>query len=152
MAGLRVRRLSPMQSLGQIRPLDLRSYDPSESDGTAIYNAVGEVCTTAAQPGQHILLLFTDGEDCAAQPVWTAPKCHELLTALQEHSGWLCVFLGAFPEARTVARSMGFHDGNCLTFPGDQIPEAFTRLTQAIRRYLAASTTERKQLTTQGVF
>jgi hypothetical protein len=149
---LQLHRLSSMQALGAVQALTPESYQPLRGNGTALYNAVGQVCTTATEGGQHVLVVFTDGEDCAPEPVWTAGQCHELLTTLQESAGWLCVFLGAFPNALDVARSMGFHDGNCLTFPGDQIPQAFEHLRRATQRYLQAPAQERKQLATGGIF
>ena len=149
---LQLRRLSSMQALGTAQTLTPESYQPIHGNGTALYNAVGQVCTTATQTGQHVFVVFTDGQDGAQEPGWTAGSCQELLTTLQEHTGWLCVFLGAFPEALDVAKSMGFHDGNCLTFPGDQIPQAFERLRQATRRYLAAPVPERKLLASGGIF
>jgi hypothetical protein len=145
-------RLSSMQALGAVQALTPESYQPLHGNGTAIYNAVGQVCTTTTQAGQHVLVVFTDGEDGAPEPVWTAGQVRELLTTLQEHTGWLCVFLGAFPQALAVARSMGFHEGNCLTFPGDQIPHAFEHLRRATLRYLAAPVPERKLLATGGIF
>lgn len=149
---LHLRRLSSMQALGATQALTPESYRPLHGTGTALYNAVGQVCTTATQLGQHVLVVFTDGEDCALEPVWKADQCHEILTTLQDHTGWLCVFLGAFPGALDVGRSMGFHAGNCLTFPGDQIPQAFEHLRQATQRYLLAPVPERKQLATGGIF
>ena len=149
---LQLHRLSSMQALGALQALTPESYCPSRGSGTALYNAVGEVCTTATQGGQHILVVFTDGEDGAPTPVWTPGRCHELLTTLQDVSGWLCVFLGAFPEALPVARSMGFREGNCLTFPGDQIPQAFEHLRRATQRYLTAPAPERKLLASAGIF
>jgi hypothetical protein len=149
---LQLHRLSSMQALGHVQALTPESYQPLHGNGTALYNAVGQVCTTQAQAGQHVLVVFTDGEDGAPEHVWTAGQCCELLTTLQEHTGWLCVFLGAFQGALAVARSMGFHDGNCLTFPGDQIPHAFEHLRRATQRYLSAPVAERKLLATGGIF
>lgn len=149
---LQLHRLSSMQALGAMQALTPESYRPLHGNGTALYNAVGGVCTTATQPGQHVLVLFSDGEDGAPEPIWTAGQCHELLTTLQEHAGWLCVFLGAFTKALDVARSMGFHEGNCLTFPGDRIPQAFEHLRRATQRYLAAPSHERKLLASAGIF
>ena len=149
---LQLHQLSSMQALGAVHGLTPESYQPIEGSGTALYNAVGQVCTTATQAGQHVLVLFTDGEDGSGGGGWTATQCHELLTTLQEHTGWLCVFLGAFPEALGVAKSMGFHDGNCLTFPGDQIPQAFEHLRRATQRYLASPVPERKLLASGGIF
>jgi hypothetical protein len=150
---LQLHRLSSMQALGAVQAMTPESYQPLRGDGTALYNAVGQVGTTAQGGlGQHVLVVFTDGEDCAPEPVWSAGQCHELVTTLQEMTGWLCVFLGAFPKALDVARSMGFHAGNCLTFPGDQIPQAFEHLRRATERYLAAPAPERKLLATGGIF
>lgn len=149
---LQLHRLASMQALGHVQTLTPESYRPLHGNGTALYNAVGQVCTTQAQAGQHVLLVFTDGEDGAPEPTWTAGRCHEVLSTLQDQAGWLCVFLGAFQRALDVARSMGFRDGNCLTFPGDQIPQAFDHLRRATQRYLAAPTEERKQLAAGGIF
>jgi hypothetical protein len=145
-------RLSSMQALGAVQALTAESYQPLRGNGTALYNAVGQVCTTATKAGQHVLVVFTDGEDGAPEPAWTAGQCHELLATLQQQTGWLCVFLGAFPKALDVAKSMGFLEGNCLTFTGDQIPQAFEHLRRATQRYLAAPVPERKLLASGGIF
>jgi hypothetical protein len=110
------------------------------------------VCSTTTQAGKHILVLFTDGEDCAPVPVWTAAKVHTLLTTLQDDAGWLCVFLGTEQAALTEAEAMGFHPRNCLLFPSEQLPEAFQRLQEATQRYLMASPIAQKQLAAGGVF
>ena len=127
-------------------------YRPEDGNGTALYNAVGEVCTQATGTGQHILVLFTDGEDCALEPRWTAAKVHTLLTTLQEADGWLCVFLGAMETALQEAGRMGFLPGNTLSFPADQIPQAFRDLQKATQKYLNAGKAERKLLAAGGIF
>ena len=121
------------------------------SGGTALYDAVGTIVSTASQPGQHVLVVFTDGQD-EDSTHWTAAQVHTLLTTVQQESGWLCVFLGAFAAALEVARSMGFLPGNCLTFPNEKLPEAFTTLQQATQRYLAAIPQDRKRLAQGGIF
>ena len=147
-------QLSPgqLQPLGTLQSLTPYTYDPLRGDGTALYRAVGETCTTAAGDGQHILVVFTDGKDNASGSwAWTAQKVATILETLQTEKNWLAVFLGAFPEALPVARCMGFQAGNCLVFER-QIPEAFQSLTKATQQYLAAGTAARKLLTTRGVF
>jgi hypothetical protein len=139
--------------LGVLHPLTAQTYDPLTGDGTALYRAVGETCTTAPQQGQHLLIVFTDGRDNTSDTFgWTAAKVREVLTTLQDQEGWLGVFLGAFADAVPVGTSMGFTPANCLVFPSDQIPEAFRRLQQATQKYLTASPQERKLLTAGGLF
>ena len=113
--------------------------------GTALYDALGTVTTTALDQMQHVLIVFTDGADTSSAQ-YTAAGVAELLTTLQEQSGWLCVFLGAYPDALATARTLGFHEGNCVTFAGEQIPEAFRTLQRATQRYLAAPPADRKLL------
>jgi hypothetical protein len=114
---------------------------------------VGATCLEAEAQGQHLLIVFTDGKDNTSDALgWSATKVREILTTLQEQSGWVGVFLGAFPEAVPVGVAMGFTANNCLVFPSDQIPTAFQQLQRATERYLTASPQERKQLTTGGIF
>ena len=44
---LQLHRLSSMQALGAVQALTPESYQPLRGNGTALYNAVGQVCTTA---------------------------------------------------------------------------------------------------------
>lgn len=134
-------------------PLIPARYQPAKGNGTALYNAVGELVVTNIPLAQHILVLFTDGEDCALDPLWTAAKVKEVLTTLQEVDGWLAVFLGAFPEALNEATAMGFAPGNSLVFSTDHIPEAFKTLQDATQQYLLLKTPkERKRLAVGGIF
>jgi hypothetical protein len=143
----------PMTPLGLCTPLTSQTYDPFQGDGTALYRAVGECCTTPAGTGQHILIVFTDGLDNRSEEYdWTASKIFMLLKTLQEQQNWLAVFLGAFDDALVVGTQMGFHDKNCLCFTSDHIPDAFQRLLQATQTYLAAAPGDRKRLAAGGVF
>jgi len=139
--------------LGQLRPLTTTTYDPLRGDGTALYRAIGETCVTAPREGQHILIVFTDGNDNTSDTFgWTYTKVGELLKTLQAEQSWLCLFLGAFPDALHVARVMGFHPRNCLVFTTDKIPEAFQTLRHATQRYLGTAPHERKRLAAGGLF
>jgi hypothetical protein len=137
-------RRQPVQALGTAPPLTAATYT-ARLGGTALYDALGTVATTAVDPMQHVLIVFTDGDDTASEH-YTAGIVAELLTTLQEESGWLCVFLGAYPDALATARTLGFHEGNCVTFAGEQIPEAFRQLQRATQRYLTAPPADRKLL------
>jgi hypothetical protein len=142
-----------LQPIGMLRPLTTQTYDPSEGDGTALYRAIGETCTTADASGQHLLVVFTDGMDNRSDEfAWTAEKVKTVLTTLQQDGGWCAVFLGAFADALEVGTALGFSPGNCLMFPNDAIPDAFQRLKNATQRYLAAAPAERKLLAATGVF
>ena len=147
--GTQLRR-SAVQALGIAPPLTTETYT-ARLGGTALYDALGTVATTAIDPMQHVLIVLTDGADTSSE-AYTATGVAELLTTLQEQSGWLCVFLGAYPDALATARTLGFHDGNCVTFTGEQIPEAFRTLTRATERYLAAPPADRKLLATGSFF
>jgi hypothetical protein len=147
--------LSPshLQPLGLLQPLTVQTYDPRKGDGTALYRAIGETCTTAPGDGQHVLVVFTDGADNASEDFgWTSTRVGALLQTLQDEQAWLAVFLGAFPEAVPVARLMQFKAGNCLVFSTDKIPEAFQALRQATQTYLAAAPQARKLLAAGGIF
>ena len=141
--GTQLRR-SAVEGVGGAKPLTPETYT-AQLGGTALYDALGPVTTTALDQMQHVLIVFTDGDDTASEH-YTAGIVAELLTTLQEESGWLCVFLGAYPDALATARTLGFHDGNCVTFAGEQIPEAFRTLQRATQRYLAAPLADRKLL------
>lgn len=141
--GTQLRR-ADVQALGTAPPLTAETYT-ARLGGTALYDALGTVATTAIDPMHHVLIVFTDGADTSSEQ-YTETAIAELLTTLQEHSGWLCVFLGAYPDALATARTLGFHEGNCVTFAGEQIPEAFLTLQRATQRYLAAQPADRKLL------
>lgn len=140
-------------ALGLTPLLTPESYQPEKGNGTALYKATGHLLTTITHPAQHILVLFTDGEDCAIEESWTAASVKELLTTLQDVDNWLAVYLGAFPKALDEAEAMGFRSGNCLVFNADHIPEAFKKLQTATQQYLALkSPRERKLLAASGIF
>jgi hypothetical protein len=144
---------SALKPLGMLQPLTAQTYDPIRGSGTALYRAVGETCAMAGRPGRHVLIVFTDGYDNASERFeWTSSRVHTLLTTLQAQSGWLCIFLGAFPGALEVGKRMGFVAGNCLTFATDQLPAAFETLRQATQQYLTAGPQERKLLAAGGIF
>jgi hypothetical protein len=139
--------------LGACQPLTSQTYDPLEEAGTALYAAVGQVCTSPQGIGQHVLVVFTDGLDnCSDEVGWSAETVAQILATLQAQDGWLCVFLGAGIDALVIGQAMGFTSGNCLAFPTDQIPEAFERLTKATAPYLLATPAERKRLAAGGIF
>lgn len=142
-------------ALGLLKPLTTHTYDPAQhGSGTALYMATHNTCIwQATVPGQHVLVVFTDGLDnISALYRIDAGMVAELLHSLQDKSGWLCVFLGAFPEALDVGKQMGFAPGNCLVFGTDEIPAAFWHLRQATQKYLAAAPAERKLLAAGGIF
>jgi hypothetical protein len=139
-----------VQALGSMRPLHTETYS-ADYGGTALYDALGAVVTQAIEPGQHVLVTFTDGMDGDSEQ-WTATNVHALLTTVQTESHWLCVFLGAFKEALAVATELGFLSGNCLVFGSERIPDAFERLRRATETYLLATPPARKLLAQSGVF
>lgn len=144
---------SALKPLGMLRPLTEQTYDPLAGTGTALYRAVGETCTTAGRAGRHVLIVFTDGYDNASERfAWMASTVCTLLTTLQVEQHWLAIFLGAFPGALEVGKSMGFVAGNCLTFATDQFPAAFETLRHATQQYLTAGPQERKLLAAGGIF
>jgi hypothetical protein len=139
--------------LGEAQPLTKAVYDPMQGDGTALYEALLRTveCDQAGTlPGQHIVIVFTDGLDNRSYV--SATEVAARLSALQQTHGWLAVFLGAFPEALEEGLSLGFTAGNCLVFTADQIPEAFHALTIATAKYLTAPAQERKLLAAGGIF
>jgi hypothetical protein len=149
----------PLQALGSAVPLSAQTYAPH--GGTHLYAAVGVTITTKPRPGQHILIVFSDGQDMSnweddktGKPgkAWDAPSVATILTTLQQEEGWLCVFLGAFQGSLDVGQAMGFLPGNCLEFRSEKLPEAFQRLQQATQRYLSAPGAERKLLAAHGIF
>jgi hypothetical protein len=143
---------SSVVPLGQLTPLTEQSYDPAQGSGTALYRAIGETCMTPYPDGQHILVLFTDGEDNhSADSGWTLANAHAAL-AERVKTDWLAVFLGAMPEALAIGQALGFARGNCLLMTTDAIPDAFQSLTFATQRYLTAGPGQRKLLAQVGVF
>lgn len=138
------------QALGLAQVLTPETYDATWG-GTALYDALGDVITQSSEPGQHILIVFTDGQDGDSRR-WSPGQVHELLQTMQTASGWLAVFLGAFLQAFDVGRALGFAEGNCLVFGTERIPEAFERLRRATETFLLASPPARKLLAQNGVF
>ena len=66
-----------VQALGLVSPLTTETY-ASVYGGTALYDALGSVVSQASEPGQHILVVFTDGQDCDSAQ-WSAGQVRELL-------------------------------------------------------------------------
>jgi hypothetical protein len=141
---------SQVRPLYEVPMLSAETYTASYG-GTALRDALGTVGTEASQPGQHVMILFTDGEDTSST-TWSAHQVQTLLSTLQAEGGWLAVFLGAFPEALRTGAALGFREGNCLTFASAQLPEAFETLRRATERYLNAPLAQRKLLAQSGVF
>jgi hypothetical protein len=131
-------------TLGAAPPLTPATYH-ARLGGTALYDAIGTLANMVHVPMQHILIVMTDGADMDST-TYTASMVAEVLTTLQAHAGWLCVYLGAYEDALASARAMGFNPGNCVTFACEHLPEAFARLTHATQRYLQASPAHRKLL------
>lgn len=126
----------------------LASYHASGN--TALYDAVMAVCTQAWDQGQHLLVVFSDGEDNHSAHDVNAVAT--VLETLQREAAWVAVFLGAYPEALDVGQSMGFAPENCLVFPARDLPRAFSTLTQASGKFLAMQQQARKLLTTRSFF
>lgn len=141
-----------LRALGSAEPLNTKTYAPH--GGTYLYAAIGATVTTKPRPGQHILIVFSDGQDMSDPDAegWTAHRVAAILTTLQEHEGWLCVFLGAFAGSLEIAKAMGFRPGNCLEFRSEKLPEAFAALQHATQRYLQAPVAARKLLAAGGIF
>jgi len=138
--------------VGMAPDLDKGRYDPRRGDDTNIYGTTVAVIEAGRQsPGQHILVLFTDGMDSEGLSADALGVVKAYVTEAQA-DGWLCVFLGAYPEALETGKAMGFPADNCLVFTSDKIPEAFTTLTEATQRYLSAPVATRKLLTQGGFF
>lgn len=143
----------PLTALGECQTLTDETYNPLGEGGTALYAATGQICTTPQGTGQHVLVVFTDGQDNASIGLgWTTEKVAQILTTLQTEEDWLAVFLGAGIDALGIGQVMGFTKGNCLAFPTDQIPEAFAHLTKATEQYLVAPPEERKLIAKGGIF
>lgn len=144
--------IHPLCPLVSLPLLTSHDYRPEDGDGTAIYNTLGALCLTFTEKAKHIIVLFTDGEDCAEDVVWTALQIRETLETLQDVDECLCIYLGAHQRALSVAQEMGFKPGNVLAFSSDQIAQAFRNLQHATQRYLTAAPAERKLLAAGGIF
>ena len=143
---------APVQPLGLLAPLTPAQYDPAASDGTALYEAMGAALVTQDTPGQHVLCLLTDGQDCCTRTAWTVTRVHELFVTLQQERGWCGVFLGVDQDAKAVGQALGFPAAHCLDLAGDKIPEAFMTFQQAMQRFLQAPQAERMLLAAGGLF
>jgi hypothetical protein len=137
-------------ALGDMPFLDTATY-AAVYGGTALRDAVGTVVTEASEPAQHVLIVLTDGIDEDSRR-WSVTQIRELLTTMQSTNDWLCIFLGAFPQALEVGSALGFVPGNCLVFGTERIPDAFERLRHATETYLLATPPARKLLAQHGVF
>lgn len=112
-----------------------RKYDASRGTHTALFDAVYQVITTHTDtPGDHLLVVFTDGEDNVSSI--TDSQVRTVLETLQGAGNWMAVYLGAFDEAIAQGVAMGFPIGNCLAFPSSDIPEAFQKLTKGTKAFL----------------
>lgn len=138
--------------IGEAQPLTRTVYDPTQGDGTAIYKTVGQRLRSPTEGGNHILVLFTDGQDnMSAMYGWDLRDMRGLLHSAI-YDGWLCVYLAAYQEGKTTGVRMGFPEDNCLVFTSDRIPDAFKTLTRATQRFLQAAPAERRMLIAGGMF
>jgi len=138
--------------IGMAPDLDNKRYDPRKGNGTNLYGTIMNVLKAGGRhPGQHILVVFTDGIDNQGLDDNVLAVVRPSVTGVQA-DGWLCVFLGAYMDALETGKAMGFPADNCLVFTSDKIPEAFKTLTDATQRYLGAPVAQRKLLTQGGFF
>lgn len=123
------------------------TYNPG--GGTHLATALTQVLAAEPSVGQKVLIVLTDGEDFPNQSACqTVPL--RLKTSQQE--GWLCVYLGAYPDALKQGLTYGFHEGNCLVFLKAQMAQAFTHLRESLKRFVLAAPTEQRLLSSQGIF
>jgi hypothetical protein len=145
--------------VGTCPPLTAQTYIPSGD--TRLGCALSQLLATTALPGQQVVVVFTDGldspweEQLAAAPLSpphaSIPHPATLLPK-RIADGWLCVYLGAFPEALGEGLRLGFTEGNCLVFSAYALAEAWQQLADGLQRFFAAPPEARKQLTTGGLF
>lgn len=133
----------------------LSAADYLPGGGTRLRRALQQVLARdsdrpAMRNRPHLLIVFTDGLDSECEPALTQ-AVHDLMTARQS-ANWLCVYLGAYPEALAEGLRLGFTEGNCLRFERYYLAEAFAQLREGLTKYLRADTDERKLLTTGGIF
>lgn len=136
-------------------------YQPS--GGTYLKPSIGRLLGNAVGNEQKVLVVFTDGLDnigsdggdlASGKPSpWSTAALHAQLTAKQaEGEGWLCVYLGAFPNALGQGLACGFLEGNCLVFDKAHLAKAFETLRAGMQRFFTTSGEARRRLITSGLF
>ena len=138
--------------IGSLPFLAHREYRPE--GGTRLFQALSTLVQGVDTPGQQVLITMTDGidtQEVVGQNTVTSEIVHTLLRDRQD-DGWLCVYLGAFPEALAQGLACGFTEGNCLVFPSYAMAEAFQQLEKSLQKFFQAPAAQQKRLAQHGVF
>lgn len=153
---------SPMVYIKELPQLTLQQYNPMDLlqqkipfhtlyEGTHLHEALYACLMEKAEPVQHMLILFTDGQDTGSDEA-IKRVCPDVMEHAMQDNGWLCCFLGTDMAAINVGLQLGFARGNCLYFAEDKFPEAFQRLQEATKKFLNSAPAGRKLLTQGGIF
>ena len=134
--------------LGTLEPLTAWDYTPSGD--TRLKRALANLLDATTSPGLHVLIVLSDGMD-APEDDGERARVRALMTMRQAES-WLCIYLGAFPEALGEALAIGFHEGNTVTFSRAHLLQAFAILQKGLQRFLTASAADQKLLAATGIF
>lgn len=95
---------------------------------TALLDAIGRTINTTGarlasmadedRPEKVVFVIITDGEENRSKE-FNSQQINEMIDHQRETYKWEFVFLGANQDAIKVARSMGIHQANAMTFAAD---------------------------------
>lgn len=119
---------------GPLRPIETadKLYPSSYvcQGSTALYDAIraGIQSLTPAQATRYLVVTLTDGEENASVHA-TREHILDLITEKQARGNWTFVYLGANQDAWQVGHTMGFHQGNTMTYDSSEQGIAATAAT-----------------------
>lgn len=104
---------------------DVPAYVLEPRGTTALLDGIGRLVTGLGEelaampererPGQVIVVVQTDGQENASHE-WSLDAVNALITQQREQFSWDFVFLGAGPDAMSVAQSYGFAAGSSIAY------------------------------------
>jgi hypothetical protein len=106
-------------SVGQVRPLDHRSYIPG--GGTALYDAIAHTTVITDgyvaehKPDQVLFVIMTDGEENSSRE-FSRQQIMELIEHRQRTADYEFIYLGANQDAYQVGSGMGIAAGRTLDY------------------------------------
>lgn len=125
--------------------LDRNNYDPSQGDGTGLYDAVRDAITSTVAYAQNlrdsgvsplkvVLLILTDGEDNTSSTSISTIK--SLIEDLIRQEFYTPVFVAFGFDGESVARQMGIPDGNIMSSgkTASEIRRIFRESSQSVIR------------------
>lgn len=154
--GTTVRPLFADLPLDQVPLLTLANYTPL--DTTALYDAIGYGLSTAKQwatsekpygEDRVLFIIMTDGYENASKE-FGKEQVVAKMKRREAAGNWTFVYLGADQNAWAAASSLGFAQGNVLSYASTSTNTTFQRLANATSTASSSTATQTREFFTGG--